>query len=115
MNWESIQQFFRENPRAWLIGVAAVGVLFVSVWGIWGGFSLQFSNFFAADLNPSASTQSCGSLGGVNVQALDVGSLSVSGYTPVKTAAVADDTFENGWQWYFNVTVPTNETLVKMK
>jgi uncharacterized repeat protein (TIGR01451 family) len=82
MNWESIQQFFRENPRAWLIGVAAVGVLFVSVWGIWGGFSLQFSNFFAADLNPSASTQSCGSLGGVICTARDAGGCG-AGYSDV--------------------------------
>lgn len=47
MNWESIQQFFRDNPRAWLVGAAAVLTLLLSVWGIWGGFSLQFSKFFA--------------------------------------------------------------------
>ncbi len=47
MSWESIQKFFRENPRAWLVGAAAALTLVVSVWGIWGGFSLQFGNIFA--------------------------------------------------------------------
>lgn len=49
MNWKDIQKFFRDNPRAWIVGVAAVGVLLFTIWGIWGGFSLGFSRFFAAE------------------------------------------------------------------
>lgn len=60
MNWESIQQFFRDNPRAWLVGAAALLTLALSIWGIWGDFSLEFGQFFAAtpptvtsfDVNP---------------------------------------------------------------
>ena len=41
--------------------------------------------------------------------------LSVTGIFAIKTYAVADGTYENGWSWTFNVTVPTTETELQMK
>src|SRR5512147_911943 len=52
MNLEAIQQFFRDNPRAWLVVAAAVLALLLTIWGIWGNFSLNFSSFFAASPGP---------------------------------------------------------------
>ena len=59
MSWESIQQFFRDNPRAWLVGAAAVLTLLLTVWGVWGGFSLQFGKSSAASVPDG---ERCGSL-----------------------------------------------------
>ena len=41
--------------------------------------------------------------------------VSVTGISASSTVAVADDTFENGWSWTFSVTVPTDETQLRMK
>ena len=41
--------------------------------------------------------------------------LSVTGISAIKTYAVANGTYENGWSWIFNVTVPTPETELQMK
>jgi len=41
--------------------------------------------------------------------------LEVTQRIPVKTFAAADGTYANGWSWVFDVTVPTNETTIKMK
>ncbi|MEK7501372.1 MAG: hypothetical protein AAB629_00430 [Patescibacteria group bacterium] len=41
--------------------------------------------------------------------------LGVTGISAVQTFASADNTFENGWKWVFDVTVPTNKTALKMK
>jgi hypothetical protein len=41
--------------------------------------------------------------------------LGVTQITAVKTFASTDNTFENGWSWVFDVTVPTDETNLKMK
>lgn len=41
--------------------------------------------------------------------------LGVTQITAVKTYAMADGSFENGWQWVFDITVPANETILKMK
>ena len=41
--------------------------------------------------------------------------LGVTQISPVQTFASADGTFTNGWKWVFNVTVPENETILKMK
>jgi len=41
--------------------------------------------------------------------------LGVTQISAVKTFATADGTYENGWKWIFDVTVPTNETILKMK
>jgi hypothetical protein len=49
------------------------------------------------------------------VFAMDQGVLQVTGVTPTQTLATADNRFESGWQWIFNVTVPRNETVLKMK
>ena len=43
------------------------------------------------------------------------GVLAVTSVTPVKTTATADGTFANGWEYTFNITVPTNEPDVSMK
>ncbi len=41
--------------------------------------------------------------------------LGVSEITTVKADAVADNTYENGWKWTFDVTVPDDEDVIKMK
>jgi hypothetical protein len=51
---------------------------------------------------------------GFKVQADDV-TLDIVGITNVQTSAVANGTYESGWKWIFNVTVPENETVVKFK
>lgn len=43
------------------------------------------------------------------------GELEVTSVTPVKTTAVADGTFANGWKYTFNITVPNDETHLSMK
>lgn len=43
------------------------------------------------------------------------GELEVTSVTPVKTTAVADGTFANGWKYTFNITVPSDETHLSMK
>jgi len=50
-----------------------------------------------------------------NVYALDQGTLQVTSITPTQTLATPDGNFDNGWQWIFNVTVPTNEKVVRVK
>ncbi len=47
--------------------------------------------------------------------AVEPAGLGVTQITAVKTFASADNTFENGWKWVFDVTVPSNETILKMK
>jgi hypothetical protein len=42
------------------------------------------------------------------------GVLAVTGITAVKTIATADGTFPNGWEYTFDITVPTNETHLSM-
>jgi len=45
----------------------------------------------------------------------DTATLVVTGIDAVRTFAIADNTFENGWAWTFHVTVPTSETDFAMK
>lgn len=47
--------------------------------------------------------------------AADQGTLQVTSITPTQTLATPNGNFDNGWEWIFNVTVPANETVVKMK
>ncbi|MDB5259425.1 MAG: hypothetical protein JWO73_633, partial [Candidatus Taylorbacteria bacterium] len=42
-------------------------------------------------------------------------SLAVNSITSVRDIAAADGTFEHGWKWIFNITVPANETQLSMK
>jgi hypothetical protein len=49
--------------------------------------------------------------GGVNGN----GTLAVTSVQTVKGSAIADGTFTNGWNYIFNITVPTNETHLSMK
>jgi len=44
-----------------------------------------------------------------------VTTVSVTGISAVKTYATADGSYANGWEWTFNVTVPTLETQLQMK
>lgn len=46
-----------------------------------------------------------------------VGVLSVDGIymNEAKRYATADDTYGNGWEWYIDLTVPTDEPTVKLK
>lgn len=41
--------------------------------------------------------------------------LGVTQITALQTYATADGTFDNGWKWAFDVTVPEDQTLLKMK
>lgn len=41
--------------------------------------------------------------------------LGVTQITAERSSATADNNFTSGWKWLFNVTVPTNETLLQMK
>src|SRR3990167_636117 len=41
--------------------------------------------------------------------------LGVTQITAVQTFASPDNTFENGWRWVFDITVPENETVLNMK
>jgi len=41
--------------------------------------------------------------------------LGVTQITAVQTSATADGTYGNGWKWLLNVTVPSTETLLKLK
>jgi hypothetical protein len=43
------------------------------------------------------------------------GTLEVTSITPVKTTSVANGTYEDGWKYIFNITVPNNETHLSMK
>ncbi len=43
------------------------------------------------------------------------GILSVTGLTAVKTSAIANATFADGWKYVFNITVPTTEKNLSMK
>ena len=64
----------------------------------------------------TAGTTTTGTIGGdVTGGAATVGTLSVTGVTAVKTSAIADGTFSNGWKYVFNITVPTNEKNLSMK
>ncbi len=42
------------------------------------------------------------------------GTLEVTSITPVKTSAIADGTYDNGWSYLFNITVPTGEPNLSM-
>lgn len=46
---------------------------------------------------------------------VDNGGLSITSITPVSVIASADGTFEHGWKWIFNVTVPFNETSLQLR
>jgi len=50
--------------------------------------------------------------GGSNSKAAVLG---VTQITAIQTYASADNTFDNGWKWVFDITVPTNETILNMK
>jgi hypothetical protein len=43
------------------------------------------------------------------------GTLVVTSVDATDTSAIADGTFENGWKYTFNITVPTNETNLALK
>jgi hypothetical protein len=43
------------------------------------------------------------------------GVLGVTQITATKTYATADNTYADGWQWVFDVTVPNSQSLLKMK
>lgn len=41
--------------------------------------------------------------------------LVINSITPIKTAGSADDSFQNGWSWLFDISAPQNETNLQMK
>lgn len=54
-----------------------------------------------------------GSIGG-DVEG-DQGTLAVTSIDAVDTSATADNTYENGWEYVFHITVPTDESGIAMK
>ena len=51
-----------------------------------------------------------------NAQTVDPdAALGVTMITATQTFATADNTYADGWKWVFDVTVPNNQTLLKMK
>ena len=70
-----------------------------SIFGVFVAIALIVSGFFI-------STRS---------QAVESVVLGVTQISAVQTFAAADNTFANGWRWVFDVTVPTNETILKIK
>ncbi len=57
-------------------------------------------------------TAASGSIGGTVTGGPGV--LTVTSITPVKTSAISDNTYADGWSYLFNVTVPTNEPNLSM-
>lgn len=51
--------------------------------------------------------------GGTNTQ--NNGVLAVTSINQLRSTAIADGTFENGWKWVFHITVPSNETKIQFK
>lgn len=45
----------------------------------------------------------------------DNGQLAVTSVEATDTSGTADNTYENGWKYTFNITVPTNESGIAMK
>ena len=43
------------------------------------------------------------------------GPIVVNSITPMQTSGTADNTFDHGWKWMFDVTVPANEPNLAMK
>lgn len=41
--------------------------------------------------------------------------ITINSITAVKTTGIADGTFENGWKWIFDITVPINEQNLMMR
>lgn len=48
MSWQTIRQFFRDNPRVWIIVAAATLSFALVFWGVWGRFQLQSSQSSAS-------------------------------------------------------------------
>ena len=63
----------------------------------------------------ASTTPQSGTIGGTVTGGATVGVLAVTGVTAVKTTAIANGTFSDGWEYTFNITVPTNETHLAMK
>lgn len=43
------------------------------------------------------------------------GPITINSITPVKTAGTANNTFESGWKWIFDISIPQNEPNVAMR
>lgn len=41
--------------------------------------------------------------------------ITINVITAVKTSGIADGTFENGWKWIFDITLPINEQNLMMR
>jgi len=63
----------------------------------------------------STSTSTTGTIGGTSTGGQSTGTLAVTGVTAVKTTGIADGTFADGWQYVFDITVPTDQTNLAMK
>ncbi|OGY96433.1 MAG: hypothetical protein A2122_02970 [Candidatus Liptonbacteria bacterium GWB1_49_6] len=78
---------------------------------VFGGFSTVSAREVSV-IEDQTETPILGNGGGVS--AADA-VLEVTKIFAVQALATADGTFNNGWRWIFDVTVPTKETILKMK
>jgi uncharacterized repeat protein (TIGR01451 family) len=58
--FEQLRQLLRENRQLWTVIIAAILALVLVVWGVWGGFQVEFSRFFAGQEPLPPSTGACG-------------------------------------------------------
>lgn len=49
------------------------------------------------------------------VQALVSVPLALTEIIPIQSSAISDNSYEHGWKWTFKVTVPSDETVFKMR
>ncbi len=68
-----------------------------------------------AVLIPTPGPTITGQIGGTVTGGASAGTLSVTSIETTDSTAVADGTFANGWEYVFNITIPTNESNLAMK
>ncbi len=66
--------------------------------------------FVAANANSTASNSLQ-----ANVAQSNANTIVINSITQVRNNGIADGTFENGWMWVFDVSVPINEQNLAMK
>jgi hypothetical protein len=76
-------------------------------------YSLAMKNFLKISIVALLIALSAGTVS--RSSAVDNGTLAVTKITAVQTSASVDTTFDSGWKWTLEVTVPINEPIVKLK
>ena len=73
------------------------------------------NNFTATSTDASNNTSAPSAMVTITEAFNDTASLAVTNVSTTRSYATADNTFANGWQWVFDVTVPTGEASLSMK